>query len=99
MKLNWIFRGARLAPLFVVIAGLNLLTGCISYKSTGATPAPGERVQLTGSHLAVAGNSEKAAALSGAAPLTVYAREDLERSGASDLAGFLARVPLAQAHR
>jgi len=47
----------------------------------------------------VAGSSEKAASLSSVAPLTVYTQDDFERRGASDLAGFLARVPFARLHR
>ena len=88
-----------LAPGILAAAVLGLLTGCISYPGTTAIPTPTGRVQVTGSHISVGGDSAKSASLNSAAPLSVYTHEDIERSGAGDLAGFLQRVPFVRVHR
>lgn len=90
----------KLALQGVLVVGcLGALTGCISYRSTGSTNGQPRAVQLTGSHIPVPTPSAQAAAASSAAPVSVYDRSDLDRSGSTDLAGFLQRVPAVQRHR
>jgi hypothetical protein len=72
------------------------LTGCINYRSTGSVPGPMRPIQLTGSHVPTPATSAKAAAASSTTAVTVYDRSDLDRSGSTDLAGFLQRAPAAQ---
>ena len=86
----------RLAALGLTCVVLGLLTGCISYKSTGATPTDTRHQDLTGSHIPTEGLTAKAAAQHSGSALTVYDRSDLERSGATDVAAFLQHVPSAR---
>lgn len=82
----------------LAVISLGLLSGCASSRSTGSKEIASKQVQLTGSHIPTPGNSAKGASSTSSSALTVYSREDIERSGASDLAAFLRRVPYARVH-
>lgn len=76
-----------------------LLSGCISYRSTGSTPAPIQKFEITGSHIPVDATSAKSAADGSAVATRVYTHEEIERSGAVDLVGVMERIPSARVHR
>jgi len=89
---------ARLAIVLGVVVGGGM-TGCVSYSNTRASTAPAKPVQLTGSHIPIRAGSAKDAAAASASPVAVYDRSDIDRTGATDLASFLERIPSVRIHR
>ena len=84
-----------------LLSGLTaiLLAGCVSYRET-STQMPASSTTptslITGSNIPVpirAGSGTKPSTL---APVSVYSRTDIERTGATDLGQFLRHVPFAQ---
>lgn len=90
--------GTWWTPLAGVLAGA-VLSGCAAPHHAAGRSARGPAVELTGSRIPVSGTNAVDAARAGAAPVSVYSRDDLERSGAADLPRFLQRVPSARIHR
>ena len=88
--------GAGIVP---GLALLVLLSGCAGPRDEARRPKPGPTVTLTGSRIPVSGTNAVDAARAGAAPTSVYTRDDLERSGSPDLPRFLERVPSVRVHR
>lgn len=97
--LHGICRQARLVLVTSCALSLGFLSGCISYRSTGAVTAPPKALELTGSHIPVNAASARAAAAETGSSTVVYSSDDIARSGAQDLAGVLDRIPSARVHR